>query len=73
MDAAKYSAIELLRDGRRIEIRALKPEDRMTGWHEYIERTSDAARYSDSATGSPRGRSPTGTMMCAYGVPFHMT
>ena len=36
MDAAKYSAIELLRDGRRIEIRALKPEDR-TGWLEYIE------------------------------------
>jgi hypothetical protein len=28
LDAAKYSAIELLRNGRRIEIRALKPEDR---------------------------------------------
>jgi RimJ/RimL family protein N-acetyltransferase len=26
--AAKYSAFELLRDGRRIEIRALRPEDR---------------------------------------------
>jgi RimJ/RimL family protein N-acetyltransferase len=28
MDAANYSAIEELRDGRRVEIRALKPEDR---------------------------------------------
>jgi len=27
-DAAKYSAIELLRDGRRVEIRALRREDR---------------------------------------------
>jgi RimJ/RimL family protein N-acetyltransferase len=27
-EAAKYSAFELLRDGRRIEIRALRPEDR---------------------------------------------
>lgn len=44
MDAASYSAIEQLRDGRSIEIRALKPEDR-TGWLEYIGRTSDAARY----------------------------
>jgi GNAT superfamily N-acetyltransferase len=29
LDAAKYSAIELLRDGRRIEIRALRPDDRV--------------------------------------------
>jgi GNAT superfamily N-acetyltransferase len=28
LEAAKYSANELLRDGRRIEIRALKPDDR---------------------------------------------
>jgi RimJ/RimL family protein N-acetyltransferase len=28
MEAAKYSAVELLRDGRRIEIRSLKPDDR---------------------------------------------
>ena len=27
-EAAKYSAFELLRDGRRIEIRALQPDDR---------------------------------------------
>ena len=27
-EAAKYSAFELLRDGRRIEIRALRPDDR---------------------------------------------
>jgi RimJ/RimL family protein N-acetyltransferase len=26
--AAKYSAVELLRDGRRLEIRSLKPDDR---------------------------------------------
>jgi len=28
MDAAKYSAVEHTRDGRKIEIRALRPEDR---------------------------------------------
>jgi GNAT superfamily N-acetyltransferase len=28
LDAAKYTAIETLRDGRRIEIRALRPDDR---------------------------------------------
>jgi RimJ/RimL family protein N-acetyltransferase len=28
IDAARYSAIETLRDGRRVEIRALRPEDR---------------------------------------------
>ena len=73
MDAAKYSAIEVLRNGRRIEIRALKPDDR-TGWLEYIERTSDAARYRRFCYRfAAGGRSPTGTMMCAYGVPFHMT
>jgi RimJ/RimL family protein N-acetyltransferase len=28
MDGAQYSAIEALRDGRRVEIRALRPDDR---------------------------------------------
>jgi RimJ/RimL family protein N-acetyltransferase len=28
VDAARYSAIEVLRDGRRVEIRALRPDDR---------------------------------------------
>ena len=28
LEAAKYSALELLRDGRRVEIRALRPDDR---------------------------------------------
>ena len=28
LEAAKYSAIDLLRNGRRIEIRALRPDDR---------------------------------------------
>ena len=28
VETAKYSVIELLRNGRRIEIRSLKPEDR---------------------------------------------
>jgi GNAT superfamily N-acetyltransferase len=28
LDAANYSAVELLRNGRRIEIRALRPDDR---------------------------------------------
>jgi GNAT superfamily N-acetyltransferase len=32
LDAAKYSALETLRNGRQIEIRALRPDDR----HEYV-------------------------------------
>lgn len=28
LEVAKYSALELLRDGRRVEIRALRPDDR---------------------------------------------
>jgi len=32
LDAAKYSAFETLRNGRQIEIRALRPDDR----HEYV-------------------------------------
>ena len=28
IDAAKYSAVEELRNGRRVEIRALRPDDR---------------------------------------------
>jgi RimJ/RimL family protein N-acetyltransferase len=44
MEAAKYSAVELLRDGRRIEIRSLKPDDR----HEFVaavNRTSVQSLY----------------------------
>lgn len=44
MEASAYSALETLRDGRQVEIRALKPEDR-DGWLAYIGRTSDASRY----------------------------
>jgi GNAT superfamily N-acetyltransferase len=44
LDAAKYSAMERLRDGRRIEIRALRPEDKadMLG---AIDRTSAQSLY----------------------------
>ncbi|WP_455274192.1 N-acetyltransferase family protein [Rhizobium herbae] len=38
-EAAKYSAIEVLRDGRRVEIRALRPEDR-SGLEEAVGRSS---------------------------------
>jgi GNAT superfamily N-acetyltransferase len=38
-DAARYSAIETLRDGRRVEIRALRPEDR-SGLEEAVGRSS---------------------------------
>lgn len=44
MEASAYSARETLRDGRQVDIRALKPEDR-DGWLAYIGRTSDASRY----------------------------
>src|SRR5687767_1612306 len=39
IEAAKYSAIETLRDGRRVEIRALRPEDR-DGLSEVVGRSS---------------------------------
>ena len=44
MNAADYHVIERLRDGRDIEIRALKPEDRK-GWLEYMGRMSDETRF----------------------------
>src|SRR5262245_21232703 len=44
MDAAKYSAIEHMRDGRKIEIRALKPEDR-TDLLDAVGRTSAQSLY----------------------------
>lgn len=39
MDASKYSAVETLRDGRRLEIRALKPADR-AGLLDAVAKTS---------------------------------
>lgn len=42
--AAKYSAFETLRDGRRVEIRALKPEDR-AAFLAAVERTSARSLY----------------------------
>jgi GNAT superfamily N-acetyltransferase len=38
-EAATYSAIEALRDGRRVEIRALRPDDR-SGFAEAVSRSS---------------------------------
>ena len=38
-EAATYSAIESLRDGRRVEIRALRPDDR-SGFAEAVSRSS---------------------------------
>lgn len=44
MDASAYSAIETLRNGRRAEIRALKPADR-AGLLEAVANMSEEARY----------------------------
>lgn len=44
LDAAKYSVTERLRGGRRIEIRALRPEDR-AGLLAAIGRTSSQSMY----------------------------
>jgi len=44
MEAARYSAVELLRDGRRVEIRALKPDDR-TGLAAAVGRASSQTLY----------------------------
>jgi RimJ/RimL family protein N-acetyltransferase len=44
LEAAKYSAIESLRDGRRMEIRALRPEDK-TDMLGAIDRTSAQSLY----------------------------
>jgi len=42
--AADYSAVEQLRDGRELEIRALKPTDR-AGMRAALLRTSEESRY----------------------------
>jgi GNAT superfamily N-acetyltransferase len=44
MQARDYSAIETLRDGRRVLIRALRPEDR-AGLLAAVDRTSDRSLY----------------------------
>jgi ribosomal protein S18 acetylase RimI-like enzyme len=44
LDARDYSAIETLRDGRRIEIRALRPEDR-DGLIAAVGRTGEQSLY----------------------------
>lgn len=43
-DPARYSAVELLRDGRRVEIRALKSDDR-SDFLAAIDRTSAGSLY----------------------------
>jgi ribosomal protein S18 acetylase RimI-like enzyme len=43
-ETAEYSAVELLRDGRRVEIRALRPDDR-DGLIAAVGRTSDQSLY----------------------------
>src|SRR5207248_9456615 len=42
MKAARYSTIEVLRDGRRLEIRALRPEDK----HELLHAVSRTGAQS---------------------------
>jgi RimJ/RimL family protein N-acetyltransferase len=44
LDAAKYSAVEMLRDGRRIEIRAFRPEDR-ADFLAAVDRVGPRSRY----------------------------
>jgi hypothetical protein len=44
LQAAKYSAVELLRDGRRMEIRALRPDDQAE-LVAAVGRTSDLSLY----------------------------
>ncbi len=44
MSAAGYSAVERLRDGREVEIRALRPADR-AGLLEVVAQMSEEARY----------------------------
>jgi RimJ/RimL family protein N-acetyltransferase len=43
-ESAEYSAVEVLRNGRRIEIRALRPEDR-TDFLAAVERIGARSRY----------------------------
>jgi hypothetical protein len=44
LEAARYSAFETLRDGRRVEIRALRPDDR-TQLAAAVARTSAQSLY----------------------------
>ena len=44
LDPAKYSSVDLLPDGRRVEIRALKPDDR-SDFSAAIDRTSARSIY----------------------------
>jgi len=44
LEAANYSALETLRDGRRLEIRALRPNDR-AGLAAAVARSSDQSLY----------------------------
>ncbi len=44
MDASRYSAVETLRNGRRVEIRSLRPSDR-AGLLEAVANMSEEARY----------------------------
>jgi RimJ/RimL family protein N-acetyltransferase len=44
VNAADYSAVESLRDGRKVEIRALKPTDR-SALAASVRRTSEETRY----------------------------
>jgi ribosomal protein S18 acetylase RimI-like enzyme len=44
MEGAQYSAIEALRDGRRVEIRALRPDDQ-AGLLAAVSRTSEHSLY----------------------------
>ncbi|HKF11439.1 MAG TPA: GNAT family N-acetyltransferase [Xanthobacteraceae bacterium] len=44
LEAANYSALETLRDGRRLEIRALRPDDR-AGLAAAVARSSDQSLY----------------------------
>ena len=44
LEAARYSAIETTRDGRRLEIRALKPQDQ-TDLRAAVDRTSAQSLY----------------------------
>jgi hypothetical protein len=44
VDPARYSVVEALRDGRRMEIRALTPDDR-TALLAAVDRTSTESLY----------------------------
>ena len=48
LEAAKYSAIELLRNGRQVEIRALKPDDQ-ADLIAAVGRTSAQSLYAASS------------------------